>query len=184
LGAGTLAGYGQAGDRYVFYDINPLVIRVAQAQFAFLRESRAETQVVPGDARLSLEREPAREFDVFLVDAFSGDAIPIHLLTREAFEIYLRLLRPHGVLAIHISNKYLDLEPVVRAAARSLGLSAATVVNTADEPNSIFTATWVLLARDPLDIPVHSPAITWEINPPRDLRPWTDDYSNLLEILK
>ena len=184
LGAGTLASYGQRGDRYVFYDINPLVIRVAQTQFAFLRESQAEIQVLPGDARLSLDREPERQFDTLLVDAFSGDAIPIHLLTREAFELYLRHLRPHGVLAIHVSNKYLDLEPVVRAAATSLTLSTATIVNTADEPNEIYTATWVLLTRDPLDLPAQSPVIVWSKVPRKNLRPWTDDYSNLLEILK
>ncbi len=184
LGAGTLASYGQAGDRYFFYDINPLVIRTAQSQFAFLRDSKAEIQVVPGDARLSLERDAATQFDVLLVDAFSGDAIPIHLLTREAFELYLRHLRPHGVLALHVSNKYLDLEPVVRAAAGSLGLSTATVVNTADETNEIYTATWVLVARESSELPVQSPVIAWSKVPQKNPQPWTDDYSNLLEILR
>jgi len=184
LGAGTLASYGREGDRYTFYDINPLVIGTAQAQFAFLRTSKAEIQVVPGDARLSLEREPERQFDILLVDAFSGDAIPIHLLTREAFELYLQHLRPHGVLALHVSNKYLNLEPVVRAAASSLGLSTATVVNTADQASEIYTATWVLVAREASELPVQSPVIAWSKVPQKNIRPWTDDYSNLLEILR
>jgi SAM-dependent methyltransferase len=184
LGAGTLAGYGRAGDHYVFYEINPLDIRIAQTLFSFLRESKAKIEIVPGDARLSLEREPAQNFDVLLVDAFSGDAIPIHLLTREAFQLYLRHLKPDGVLAIHVSNRFLDLTPVVEAAGRSLDLSTATVVNTLDQPNLVFTSTWILLARTQGDLPAQSPTPAYIKVPPRILPPWTDDYSNLLKILK
>jgi len=184
LGAGTLAGYGRAGDRFTFYEINPLVTRIARTQFAFLRQSKAAIEIVPGDARLSLESEPPRNFDVLLVDAFSGDAIPIHLLTKEAFQLYLRHLRPDGLLAIHASNKYLDLTPVVEAAARSLNLNTASVINTADEPSLIFTADWILIARAKQDLPVQSPVIAWTRVPPKILPPWTDDYSNLLKILK
>jgi spermidine synthase len=184
LGAGTLASYGRRGDRYVFYEINPLDIRVAQTLFSFLRGSKAKIEIVPGDARLSLERQPPQNFDVLLVDAFSGDAIPIHLLTREAFQLYLGHLRPDGVLAIHVSNRFLDLTPVVEAAARSLGLSAATVVNNLDEPNLVFTSTWILLARAQDELPVRSPVFAYTKAPPKILPPWTDDYSNLLKILK
>ena len=120
LGAGTLATYGQLGDRFTFYEINPLVIQVASSQFDFLRDSRAHIDIVPGDARISLEHQPIQNFDVLLADAFSGDAIPVHLLTLESFQLYFRHLKPDGLLAVHISNKFLDLKPVVEAAAQSL----------------------------------------------------------------
>jgi predicted O-methyltransferase YrrM len=184
LGAGTLASYGRAGDRYVFYEINPLDVRVAQTLFAFVRQSKAKIEIVPGDARLSLERQPPQNFDVLLVDAFSGDAIPIHLLTREAFQLYVDHLKPDGLLAIHVSNRFLDLAPVVEAAARSLGLHTATVVNTLDEPNLVFTSAWVLVAREQQNLPVQSPVPAYTKVPPKILPPWTDDYSNLLKILR
>jgi hypothetical protein len=184
LGAGTLASYARSGDRYTFYEINPLVTRLADTQFYFLRDARSRITVVPGDARLSLEREPSQVFDALCVDAFSGDAIPVHLLTREAFLLYLRHLAPQGLLAIHVSNKYLDLPPVVHAAARSLGLSVATVVNPGDQAKEIYTSTWMILSRRPETLE----AAGFLPDPPagaaRKLRPWTDDYSNLIEILK
>ncbi len=184
LGAGTLAGYGRAGDRFTFYEINPLVTRIAQSQFAFLRESKAAINIVPGDARLSLESEPPQNFDVLLVDAFSGDAIPIHLLTVEAFQLYLRQLQPNGVLAIHASNKYLDLTPIVDAAARALSLSTVSVINDGDESKVILTADWILIARTKENLPTQAAVLAYTRNPEKILPPWTDDYSNLLKILK
>ena len=109
LGAGTIAAYGRPGDQYIFYEINPLVLELANNQFSFLRQSSASVNVVLGDARLSLEREAQQQFDVLAVDAFSSDAIPIHLLTREAFALYLGHIKPSGLIAVHVSNKYLDL---------------------------------------------------------------------------
>src|SRR5258706_16000426 len=116
----------------MFYEINPLVRKLAETEFAFLRESEARIEIHMGDARLSLEREPPQAFDVLAVDAFSGDAIPVHLLTREAFELYFRHLRPGGVLAVHISNNYLDLQPVVVSAATELRKTAVVVINERD----------------------------------------------------
>jgi hypothetical protein len=113
LGAGTIAAYGRPIDRYTFYDINPLVLDIARRQFRYLRSCMARNEVILGDARLSLERETSKQFDVLAVDAFSGDAIPVHLLTRQAFALYWRHLKPDGVLAVHVSNKYLSLAPVV-----------------------------------------------------------------------
>jgi hypothetical protein len=147
LGAGTLAAYGKPGDRFTFYEINPLVIQTASSQFDFLRDSQAHIEIVPGDARLSLERQPAQNFDVLLADAFSGDAIPVHLLTRESFQLYFHHLKPDGLLAIHISNKFLDLKPVVEAAAQSFGAKTKSITNVADANNNIYAATWVLLYR-------------------------------------
>jgi hypothetical protein len=185
LGVGTLATYGRPGDYYRFYEINPLVIEVARREFTFLRDCRAELEIALGDARLSLEREPPARFDVLAVDAFSSDAIPVHLLTREAFEVYFSQMQPDGVLAVHVSNKYLDLVPVVRLAADSLG-KEARVVDTDDEDyNDIFGATWVLVTARPdfFDKPLlRSAAAPAEGKP--GLRLWTDDYSNLFQILK
>jgi SAM-dependent methyltransferase len=184
LGAGTLAAYGRPGDEYRFYDINPLVVRLAHTEFTFLKNSEARIKVVLGDARLSLEREPPQNFDILAVDAFSGDSIPVHLLTREAFALYFRHLKPDGVLAVHVSNRYLNLRPVVQLAAAALGKEARVIDNQGDD-NEVFRASWVLVTADPgfFDTPLlHTAAAI--IAPPHHLRLWTDDYSNLFAILK
>jgi len=185
LGAGTLASYGRPGDRFTFYEINPLVVRAAQSQFDFLRDSQAQIGIVLGDARISLERQPAQNFDLLLVDAFSGDAIPVHLLTREAFELYFRHLRPGGVLALHISNKFLNLRPVVQAVAHSLGAPTTTIISLADPNNAIYTSTWVLVDRsapEPIAGDGSAPLQWKRVN--TVVPPWTDDYSSLLKILE
>jgi SAM-dependent methyltransferase len=178
LGAGTLALYGRSGDHYSFYEINPLVVDLANTQFDFLRQSAAEVRIVPGDARLSLQRQAPQQFDVLLVDAFSGDAIPVHLLTREAFALYFRHLKPQGVLAVHVSNRYLDLPPVVEAAARTFSARAVKVTAPEDQADAVFQSTWMLVDRP------GAPGQAAPENEDRVLRPWTDDYSNLVEILK
>lgn len=184
LGTGTLATYGRPGDAYEFYDINPLVVRLARTQFTFLSGSKATISVVPGDARLSLERQPPQGFDVLAVDAFSGDAIPVHLLTKEAFALYLRHLKPGGVLAVHVSNRYLALSPVVARDARALGLEARVVSSAADETDDTADAEWVLVSARPdfFRSPLLKEATMPETRPA--LRAWTDDYSNLYSILK
>lgn len=184
LGAGTLAVYGRSGDRYSFYEINPLVVDVAHTQFDFLSRSAAQIEIIPGDARLSMEREAPRGFDVLLVDAFSGDAIPVHLLTREAFALYFRHLQPQGVLAVHVSNRYLDLPPVVEAAARDLGARAAKVTSSDDPANAISQATWMLVDRPNAADGAAGTTETATSEEERVVRTWTDDYSNLIEILK
>jgi SAM-dependent methyltransferase len=187
LGVGTLARYGQEGDHYLFYEINPLVVDLANTQFDFLRESLAHIEIVPGDARLSLENQPPQEFDVLVVDAFSSDAIPVHLLTREAFELYFRHLKPQGVLAVHVSNRFLDLPPVVEAAARDVGARATKVVDDNDEERAVYGSTWMLLDRrigPPPTLEDASPPQTAEESEEKIVPTWTDDYSNLIEILK
>jgi hypothetical protein len=174
LGVGTLAAYGHTGDSFRFYELNPEVTHVALTYFRFLNESAAETEVVEGDGRLSLEREPPQNFDVLVLDAFSGDSIPVHLLTMQAFDIYFRHLRPGGIVAVHVTNRYLDLEPVVEALAAALQKQVRMIHNAADPSNGIYAAYWSLVA-DNLDRPQ---TIT------RKLPPWTDDYSNLFRILK
>lgn len=190
LGVGTLASYGRKDDRYTFYEINPLVIDLAKTQFDFVSQSQAQIDIISGDARLSLERQSPQQFDVFLVDAFSGDAIPVHLLTREALELYFRHLKPQGVLAIHVSNRFLDLPPVVQAGARAVGARVVKVTSSEDQANAIFQATWMLLDRPAQPGgPVPGESFPPEKAPQaeeqeRTVHTWTDDYSNLLEILK
>jgi predicted O-methyltransferase YrrM len=184
LGAGTLASYGQKGDRYTFYEINPLVIDLAKTQFDFVRQSPAQVDIIPGDARLSLQRQAPQNFDVLLVDAFSGDAIPVHLLTREAFALYFRHLKPQGVLAVHVSNRFLDLPPVVDAAARAIGARAVKVTSPEDQANAIFRATWMLVDRPGASSGAAGLAETASSSEERIVSVWTDDYSNLISILK
>ena len=148
LGAGTLAAYGKAGDYIRFYEINPLIRQIATTSFSYLRDTPAKTEIAMGDARLSLAAEAPQQFDVLAVDAFSGDAIPVHLLTREAFSLYLHHLKPNGVLAIHTSNTYLDLEPVVKLLADDAGYSAAWVSNDDDRRKLVDASDWVLVTRN------------------------------------
>lgn len=185
LGAGTLAAYGRPADMYTFYEINPLVRKLAETEFTFLKECQARVKIVMGDARLAMERQPPQSFDLLAVDAFSGDAIPVHLLTREAFELYFRHLKPGGVLAVHISNNYLNLQPVVESAAAELKKTAVVVINARDGRNAIAKAQWILLSDRPdfyRDSELVRSAV--RLSPRRMLRPWTDDYSNLVDLLK
>ena len=185
LGVGTLAAYGRVGDHYTFYEINPQVIELAGRDFTFLRDSPAKVLIVSGDARLALEAQPAQGFDVLAVDAFSGDAIPVHLLTREAFALYFRHLKPDGVLAVHISNSYLNLQLVLERAAIDLGKPALSIVNEDDPANGVFRSTWILIAAQPEFLAL--PEIRHAGVPlarTSTFRLWTDDYSNLLGILK
>jgi hypothetical protein len=185
LGAGTVATYGQPGDRFTFYEINPLDVRVAKTEFTYLSDSKASIDIVMGDARLSLERQPPQNFDVLAVDAFSSDSIPVHLLTREAFELYFRHLKPDGILAVHVSNKYLNLKPVVASAAASLSKEAVMVVNLDDHPNGIFSAMWILLGSHDAMTGQRQIEKAGTILSPADTRDlWTDDYSSVLKLLK
>jgi spermidine synthase len=185
LGTGTLAAYGRPGDTYRFYDINPLVIDMARTQFYFLPGSKAKVDVVLGDARLSLEREFPQNYDVLAVDAFSSDAIPVHLLTREAFALYFRHLQPGGVLAVHVSNKHLRLAPVVEMAAVSLGKRAILIDTDDEDDKAVFGATWVLIsARESFFRYPFIRAVATPVKSIPGLRMWTDDYSNLFQILK
>ena len=136
LGAGVLSNYGRKGDYFRFYEINPLVERVARTLFTFYPHSPADKAILMGDGRLTLERQLVNEgpqnFDLLVVDAFSSDVIPVHLLTREAIQLYFRHLKPAGVLALHISNLYLDLKPVAAGGARAVGREAWAVEDEGD----------------------------------------------------
>ena len=184
LGAGTLAAYGQAGDRFRFYEINPLVEPIARNLFTYLRDSRATVSVVDGDGRAVLSRETPQGFDVLVVDAFSGDAIPLHLLTREAMEVYRRQLAPGGVIAFHVSNSYLDLAPEIGRVADAEGMQAR-VVESMDVPaEGAYRATWVLVSADAgFFAKPGVAAAAMPIERRVGMRVWTDDYSSLLPVL-
>lgn len=185
LGTGTIAAYAHEGDEFTFYEINPLVVRIAQQDFTFLRDSKAHISFELGDARLTLEREPPQHLDLLAVDAFSSDSIPVHLLTLEAFELYFRHLKPGGVLAVHISNRHLYLEPVVAAAAEKLGKDAVIIESPGDRANEIFLARWVLLANR--GVLGQFPNIEEAGEPATALaqvKLWTDSYSSLFAVLK
>jgi hypothetical protein len=186
LGAGTLASYGRLGDRFRFYEINPLDIKLARTQFSYLADCQAQLDIVLGDARLSLEREPDQNFDVLAVDAFSSDSIPVHLLTLEAFRLYFRHIKPEGALAVHVSNLYLNLDPIVELAAQALGKKTRVIDSGDDEDvTGVFAATWVVVTGNPrfFDRPeFKGPAP--KLIAQRGVRTWTDDYSNLFRILK
>jgi len=183
LGAGMLGGYGRQGDIFRFYEINPLVRTVATRFFHYL-ECPAESDVVIGDARLSLEAEAPQQFDVLAVDAFTSDAIPIHLLTTEAFQLYWRHLKPDGILAVHVSNRFVDLAPIVALAAEQSGKTARLFSSLDDPYNAIDGSSWVLVASG--EEVFERALLKWAqpIGGTRGLRPWTDDYSNLWQSLK
>ncbi len=186
LGTGTLAAYGRRGDTYRFYDINPRVIELASRDFTYLADSDATIELELGDARLSLEHEPPQNFDVLAVDAFSSDAIPVHLITREALALYLRHVKPDGIVAFHVSNRFLELVPVVARIARENGAHAVAVYEGAGEDDSRTQSDWVLVSRDAQALK-EKEIEEAGAEPAEDregLRTWTDNYSNLIQILK
>lgn len=193
LGIGTLATYGQPGDEYRFYEINPAVIDLAEGQgqyFSFLQDSPADISVVLGDARISLERELSQgenqQFDLLVIDTFSSDSIPIHLVTKEAIDLYLRHLSAEGILAAHITNKHIDLVPVFKQLTDYFNLEMVIIDTPRNDEIGGYPSRWILMARDPslLNIPgIAERASTLETNS-TNISLWTDDYSNLFQILK
>ncbi len=207
LGIGTLAAYGRPGDLFRFYEIDPAVIRLARdaGTFSFLADSEADIEIVRGDGRLSLAaeqmRDAAQDFDVLIIDAFSSDSIPVHLLTREAFEIYADALSSNGLLAVHVSNKYLDLAPLVSRAGHTVGLSGLSIFNRLVSRRFSQPAKWIFLSRDPdrvrsledfvtrksLELHLEPQTITLKRSSQTALEAgplWTDDYSDLFGLLK
>jgi hypothetical protein len=185
LGVGTLAAYARPGDSVTFYEIDPLVERLARARFAYLSECRAPVKVILGDARVSMEQQPPQGYDVLVLDAFSGDAIPVHLLTEQAIVLYRRHLKPNGVLAFHISSQYVDLAPVLAAQARHAGMMALGVHSLANDEVGEFQADWVLMSANRAFFQQPEVAIA---SRPVAARPglplWTDDFNSLLPVVK
>ena len=188
LGAGTIAALGHPGDTVHFFEINPAAVDFARRYFTFLSDSKATVDITLGDARLSLERElrdPSRQhtYDVLAIDAFSGDAIPVHLLTREAFALYREALRGDGVLAVHVSNHYLDLPPIVRGLAAEQGRRVVMIETEDDDERALDSSTWMLVTDNAALIESASLYGTTPDPAARTLV-WTDAFSSLLQVLK
>lgn len=187
LGVGTIATYSRPGDIYRFYEINPDVDRMAREYFTYLKNAKGAQQVVLGDGRISLERELGnkhrQQFDILAVDAFSGDGIPVHLLTREAFALYWEHLRPDGILALHITNLHFDFSPVIRALARESGKQALWIKDLADHGKGNSYSDWVLVTNNQAFLDDFF--VNFRIVPWRSLEEiiWTDDYSNLFQVV-
>jgi hypothetical protein len=185
LGAGTLASYGRRNDVMRFYEINPQVIDVAHKQFSFLADSAAATEVVLGDARLSMARESAQQYDILVVDAFSSDSIPIHLITLEAIDVFLKHIKPDGVIAFHVTNRYLDLKSVLALLAQARGLTAVSIYDDGTSSPLAYSSSWVVLAKNPAVLKkISIEGAPEKIDIPEGLKVWTDDFSNVFEVLK
>ena len=186
MGAGTVACYAEPGQTYRFYELNPTAVDLALKWFTFIpdmKERGANYESALGDARLTLEHEPPQNFDVLLLDAFSGDSVPVHLLTREAFELYLRHLKPDGVIAVHITNHYLNLAPVVERVAKEFGFGTTRVSDDAKDTDGCYPTDYILVTRDREFLRAHPPQ-----PPPHarhvDVPLWTDHRHNLFQILQ
>jgi len=185
----VIAAWMKPGDRLVFYEISPRVVDIAQREFTFLQDTSAKAEIVLGDGRLSLEREPPRGYDVLGIDAFSGDSIPMHLVTREAMALYVKHIKPDGVIVFQATNRYIDLLPVVKRLAAEFGLEAVNVADTPDAdagPEYWYSSTdQVIVTRNQglLEGPRIAEAAE-EIEERPDLPVFTDAHHNLLRILK
>lgn len=190
LGTGTLACYARPGQRWRFFEIDPAVVQIAQAsgQFTFLSRCLPGADIVLGDARNQLAVQAPGSFDVLALDAFSSDAVPMHLMTTEAFATYARALKPQGVLLVHVSNRFLDLEPVVAAAAEAGGWHSARLVHTPgdDEGPQSSISDWIVLTRDPgtlMNLIAFGGA--WgQVEARKGFTPWTDDYATIIPLLR
>jgi len=185
LGCGTLAAYGRAGDSIRIYEINPQVIQLARSEFTYLKDTPASLELALGDARLVLESESSQQFDLLVMDAFSGDSVPVHLITREAFQTYFRHLKPGGIVAVNVSNSYLNLAPVMASAAAAFGKAALLYDFYPDDDDYLCLACSWVLVMDPATLGRHPELKTDAelLKPKPGFRLWTDDYSNLFSIL-
>lgn len=186
LGAGVTAALARSGDTLHYYEINPLVLQIANTNFGFLRACPARVQVFLGDGRLVLDGLPGEQLDFLAMDAFTSDAVPVHLLTQEAYATYQRHLNPGGVLAINISNRYLDIEPVVAQSAFELGWRGVVVADDGNEEDYYTPSTWILLCRSAkfFEHPNFQGQFVTRLRTTPGFRPWTDDYTNIIQIFR
>jgi SAM-dependent methyltransferase len=183
LGVGTIAAYGGEHDRLRFYELDPNVLDIAQHWFSFLKDSRAQSEFALGDGRLLLQHEPSHHFDILVLDAFASDAVPVHLLTREAFAIYLRQLAPDGVLLANVSNRHLAVDRVVRASARASGLACQVVETQADAKRFVSKVRWAIMARDTQQLSKLLDGLPLAAPSGSDVA-WTDARASLWSILR
>jgi hypothetical protein len=189
LGAGVLGAWMKPGDALAFYEISPRVVEIARREFTYLSDTLAKTEIIMGDGRLSLEREPPRGYDVMGIDAFSGDSIPMHLVTREAMALYVKHIKPDGVIVFQATNRYIDLLPVIKRLAAEFGLEA---VNVSDSPTADSGPEYWYSSTDQVIVTRNRQLLEWprlaeaaeEIDERPDLPVFTDAHHNLLRILK
>jgi spermidine synthase len=180
-----LAAYGRSGDTLRIYEINPQVLEIANSEFTYLKDTPAKVEVALGDGRLLLDSEPSQQFDMLVMDAFSGDSVPVHLITREAFATYFRHLKPDGILAVNISNAYLNLEPVMERASNAFGKLGLVYHYTPEDETYCFGCSWTLIMNH--SVAEAHPELLRDakvLKPERPFRIWTDDFSNMFSILK
>lgn len=184
LGTGTLAAYGQPGDRFDVFELDPAVGHIAQTYFTFLARSRAHLRMVYGDARVSLKREPDGKYQAIFIDVFNSSSIPVHLMTVEAMKEYLRVLDPRGALFFHITNPFLDLAPVLAANARQMGLHTAIKFTNIHNPPEQEATTWMLITPNQALHNLFVTRLGWRVQNLYADRLWTDDYSSLWSVLR
>jgi hypothetical protein len=189
LGAGSLAAYGRQGQVFTFFEIDPVVIRIAEGIFDYLRDTPATVDIIPGDARLTLRQAEPRQFDLLVIDAFSSDSVPLHLITREALQLYVSKVADHGLILFHISNRYLDLRPVLAELARSEQLEHWVREDEVVPPDLLaagkLASRWVVMARRPEDLAEITRLPGWHVlQNATPLRVWTDDYSNPFSVFQ
>lgn len=188
LGCGTTMAYHQEGWRFTFYEIDPMVVRIAEDPklFTYLPSHQGDYEIVLGDARLKLEQQESRRYDAMLLDAFSSDSVPVHLLTREAMQAYRKHLKPNGIIAFHVSNRYMDLIPIVGALAHDAGMTAVSFLDPADDETEVekTASMYVFVSprRETLEPFLVDSRV--KILEPTDSEPWTDDYTNILKAMK
>ncbi len=183
LGVGVFLGYGRKEDHFRIYELDPVVEKLAREQFWFLNGTPAKTEVIIGDGRLNLERDPPQNFDLLSLDAFSSDAIPMHLMTREALQMYKRHIKPDGVIVFNVTNRFIRLAPLLRELAKAEGMTAILI---SDDPSEdIYSGTeYVLVTSNPKFIADKRFADAAKIETVPGLKPWTDDFSSLFDVLK
>jgi spermidine synthase len=191
MGAGVMTGYCRAGDYVRVYEINPLVKSLSErGEFTFFSHCAGDKEVLMGDARLSMDAQVIKDppnYDVLVIDAFSSDAIPVHLLTKEVMQLYFKLLKPDGVLAVHISNRYLDLAPICARGAEFVGKKAIVVADDASDNTFANSTTWVLITAPDNNVfqnPSFEGANTYPAPAAAGCRGWTDDYSSIASIIE
>jgi spermidine synthase len=181
LGAGVLASYGKSGQTMDFFEINPEIIAIAQERFTYLKNCPARVRIIAGDGRMAIRESPANYYNLIVIDAFSGDYVPVHLITTEALSEYKTRLAPNGMIMFHISSRYLELEPVLFANARELGASACKAANP--EIGDAFATSYVALTWDKEVSGLLTGRMDWSLARPEqygNVKPWTDQRSNLL----
>ena len=185
LGTGTIAGYGKQNRHIRFFDVDPQIVDIASRDFTFLHRCGSNCDIVVGDGRLLIGEQPAGQFDLIIQDAFNSDSIPAHLISREAVQMYITKLRPGGVLLFHVSNRYLDVEKLATAVSYDEGLAVFVRHDGDETPTGKAASDWVAAVRRREDFNAIRHKESWEdAVRPTDIKAWTDDYSNMLSVIK